>query len=468
MDDFKYTKREQDINKVLKYNQILSQEMINDKSMSNIRQIADDHISSSIKLLESLGYHDIVSTEMNLAETKATEAAQHPPELDTWETILQKAKTCTPENVSLEDLLSQDEINAVYKEIDQINKAFSSKTGIFNQTDLCFLAIATALQVVKSMLFPYIAGKFHFSENFDPSDRLPHNDKSLESAHREANDRFRDKHIEHHKKGYWLNILYQTPPYDITKGSAALGINMGGAYHRLYTLGHDPILGWLFGTTNILTDIITLNNFQSYRVTRKPSMRITPNKVGLGTMLSESYQVVRDDYLNLPAAIFAQAQHIKSDAYTKVGLPVPLIAAFNESFASKLYRNQYDALCFARDTKIIGTSYIVSILIDMIISLVHRLFKSDNVSEQIYEVRTRKILLLSNTIASTSTTINAYITHNPRHLDIGSLLSTVAHLFSDIRFICKIKQEFIENEIQNRLQSEFNEIDKLYDSLRPS
>ena len=184
-------------------------------------------------------------------------------------------------------------------------------------------------------------------------------------------------------------------------------------------------------------------------------------------MLSESYQTVRDDYLNLPAAIFAQAQHLKSDAYTKVGLPVPIIATFNENIASTLYRNQYDALCFARDTKIVGTSYIVSMIIDMIIGLMHNLFKMNNLSQELYEIRTRKILLLSNAIASTSTIVDTYITHNPKHLDIGSLLSTTAHLFCDIRFISKLKQEFIENGIQKRFQAEFDEIDKLYDSLRP-
>lgn len=467
MDNFKYTKREMEVNKVLKHNQVLSQNMLNDKSMSETRKTADNNIDSSIKLLNSLGYCDVVSTEMNSAEIRARHAGmEHIPQTKSWESLVQEACEFTPENITLEDLLSQDEIKAAYKDVAQINAEFSKKTGIINKTDLCFLAIATGLQVTKTLLFPHIAEKFHYGDSFDSKERLDHNDNSIIKSHREANDRFKDKH-SNHKNGYWINILYQTPPYDIATGSSKLGINMGGRYHRMYTLGHDPILGWIFGTANILTDIITLNNFQSYRIIRKPSMKITPNKVGIGTMLSESYQTVRDDYLNLPAAIFAQAQHLKSDAYTKVGLPVPIIATFNENIASTLYRNQYDALCFARDTKIVGTSYIVSMIIDMIIGLMHNLFKMNNLSQELYEIRTRKILLLSNAIASTSTIVDTYITHNPKHLDIGSLLSTTAHLFCDIRFISKLKQEFIENEIQKRFQAEFDEIDKLYDSLRP-
>ena len=82
-----------------------------------------------------------------------------------------------------------------------------------------------------------------------------------------------------------------------------------------------------------------------------------------------------------------------------------------------------------------------------------------------YEVRTRKILLISNSIASTSTIINTAITKNPKNLDIGSLLNTITHLFTDLRFIARIKQEFIENEISDRLMKEIAEIDALFEDI---
>ena len=303
-------------------------------------------------------------------------------------------------------------------------------------------------------------------EQFDASKRLAHDDKTIKEAQRAANDDFRDKYLQNNKAGYWVNILYQTPPYDTTVGSKDLGINMGGKYHRLYTLGHDPILGWLFGTANILTDIITLNNFHSYRVERKPKLRITPVAVSSGTMFHESYQAIQDDALNLPAAIFAQAQHLKSDEFTKVGLPVPILSTFNESFANALYKSQYDALCFARDTKIVGASYVISLMFDIIISLTHNLFKPSDVDQEIYNARTKKILLISNSIASTSTIVNTAITKNPKNLDIGSLISTVAHLFLDMRFIAKLRHEFVEKKIDEKLQKEIDEINTMYDTMK--
>ena len=145
---------------------------------------------------------------------------------------------------------------------------------------------------------------------------------------------------------------------------------------------------------------------------------------------------------------------LKSDEFTKLGLPIPLLSSINENFASKLYRENYDALFFSRDEKIIGASFVVSKLVDIIISLTHGLFRKENEDKDLFEVRTRKILLISNAIASTSTVVNAAITSNPKNLDIGSLLNTTVHLFTDLKFIQQVKEEFILNEFDKLIIGE--------------
>ena len=74
-------------------------------------------------------------------------------------------------------------------------------------------------------------------------------------------------------------------------------------------------------------------------------------------------------------------------------------------------------------------------------------------------------MLISNAIASSSTIINATITSNPKNLDIGSLLNMVTHLFTDVRFILRIKQEFIESEIAKKVQKEISAVDALYETI---
>lgn len=472
MSRFKYSDDEMDVNKVLKMNQDLSMTLLNDSDLQITRSVADGNIDSSLALLRSFGKNKgILKVSTEIAEKRYDRSLEHRPQLENWDEIVKQAKLYEPNPVVLEDIMTASEIESAFEELDEINKQFSKKTSITNKTDLSFLAIATALQVAKSLVFPHIAEKFDFGKSFDPADRLDHNDKSIEKAHRDANDKFRDKHLEKHGKGHWINILYQTVPYDITRGSADLGVNMGGKYHRMCTLGHDPILGWLFGTANILTDCITFNNFHTNRISRVDpitggkKMVITPEVVFMGQMFKECYEDVRADYLNLPAALFAQAQHLKSDEYTKLGLPVPLLSSINENFASKLYSENYDALCFARDAKIVGVSFVVSKLFDIIITLTHSLFRKEDEDKDLFEVRTRKILLISNSIASNSTIINATITKNPKNLDIGSLLNTITHLFTDLRFMARIKQEFVKNEISDRLMKEIAEIDALFEDI---
>lgn len=470
MSRFRYSDDEMDINKVLKMNQDTSGSLLGDSDLKASRSAADSNIDASLELLRSLGKEkEIHKLSTEIAERGHDRPLENKPQLESWNEIVAQANLHEPNPVVLEDIMTESEIQNVFAELDEINKQFSGKTSIVNRTDLSFLAIATALQVTKSLVFPYVAEKFDYGKSFDPSERLAHNDKSIERAHREANDRFRDKHKEKHGTGHWINILYQTVPYDITKGSKDLGINMGGKYHRMYTLGHDPILGWFFGTANILTDCITFHNFNTNRISRVDpvtggrKMAITPEVVFMGQMFKECYDEVRADFLNLPAALFAQAQHLKSDEFTKLGLPVPLLSSINEEFSSKLYRENYDALCFARDAKIVGVSFVVSKLFDIIISLTHGLFRKADEDKDWFEVRTRKILLISNSIASTSTIIQTAITKNPKNLDIGSLVNAITHLFSDVRFIAKIKQEFIDNEIAGRVQKEIAEIDALFE-----
>lgn len=471
MSRFKYSNDELDMNKVLKMNQDVSELMLGDQQISLTRSSADANIEASLELLRSLGKGKEISKLSEDISSKADRPLEHRPILESWEEIVTQANLHEPTEVVLEDIMTEEEIQSAFAELDTIEEQFSKKTSIVNKTDLSFLAIATALQVAKSLIFPYIAEKFDYGKSFDPSNRLDHNDKSIEKAHKKANDKFRDKHVEKHGTGHWINILYQTVPYDITKGSKDIGINMGGKYHRMYTLGHDPILGWIFGTANILTDCITFNNFHTNRISRidpitcTKKMVITPQIVHLGQMFSECYDEIKADPLNLPAALFAQAQHLKSDEFTKLGLPVPILSSINENFANKLYSENYDALCFARDAKIVGASFIISKLFDMIISLLHSLFRKEDEDRELYEVRSRKILLISNSIASSSTIINASITSNPKNLDIGSLLNTVTHLFTDVRFILKIKKEFIESEITERVQKELLVVDDLYETI---
>lgn len=461
---FHYTKKEKDLNRVMLANQQSAVE--NYDSLQENHQMLDKAIAESEELLLSLGKgKEVRKIQEKLQENKEPVAFTHKPQLRDWDAITTDARETIKGEVLLEDLLTTEEINRSFAEIRSLEQEFSEKTTIINELDLKFLSFAITLQLSKVALFQIFSKKLGYGSAFDPSTRLAHDDKSIKKAQREANDKFRDQQVaKGHAHGKWTEILYQTPTYDIVKGSKDLGLGLSGNNHRQKTLGHDPLLGWLFGTANILTDTMTLNDFTTYRVARKP-MVMTKETIGIVSLFSESAEMIRGDFLNLPAAIFAQGQHLKSDVFTKRGLPVPVVGTFSPEFASDLYKNQYDALCFGRDMAITGGSYVVSIMLDMILGLIHGLFCPEGENRTLFQARTRKILLVSSSIASSSTIAQTMLTKNIKTMDIGTILSTVTRLFSDTKFIQQAKYEFMQSHLDQKLLTELQEVDKLYHSF---
>ena len=53
------------------------------------------------------------------------------------------------------------------------------------------------------------------------------------------------------------------------------------------------------------------------------------------------------------------------------------------------------------------------------------------------------------------------ITNNPKNLDLGGLLVTLSYLFMDLRFISRIKEEFIRQELNKDLVKELERLDSI-------
>ena len=385
-------------------------------------------------------------------------------EIPSWKSIVNKANEKVSEDVILEDLLSKDEFNYCIAEVQRIYDDFEKRTGIWNKKDMSFLLIATALQTLRWVLIQDICGDL--GQTIDSDSRLEHDAKPIKDEISESNSTFQEKFKDHgvHEsaKSYksWQQIIFSSVPYDTSVNSGAFGENLEGRYHRYKTLGHDPILGCFFGTANIITDTCTLSNFNSYRISRQPSPHFT-EPIDFVTIFYESFDSIKEDWLRLPAAVFAQYVHLKSDAWTKLGLPIPIIETFSESLAGDLYKSQYDSLCLLKDLAIVGKQAGFSILINMIIGLIHGLLydaKKDG-DRRLYEVRTRKILLISNALASAGNFIYAIITQNWRKLDIGGIIVTIGQLFTIPRIIARIKEEFINQELDKIYEKEIKELD---------
>lgn len=465
MGSYQYTAGEKDVNKVLKYQQEQLNDMAAQLKQGNASLVA--RIKDSEELLQSLGY------TLPQAPRKYVEnnAAVPVPVTESWDAIVAQAEKQVTDAPELGDFLTEAEFQQAYRDLERIDEEFQKCTGL-NTTDTAVLLVAAALQTLRWVLTPKIG------EPYDPSKRLT--DKEGDAHVKKYKDAFVEKHkrtgsnpggwaAEKKSQGHrmrqsegktWIEIIESGVPYDTIKGTAALGLGIGGTNHRCKTLGHDPILGWVFGTANILTNTMTLSDLCTYRVEKG---YVQPPLIPLPLLIEETAGRIQADPHLLPAALFRQAVHYASDLFTKEGLPVPLLGSFHETLAGELYASQYDFLCFARDTGLESASAVLSILINMVIGLLHGLYYNEerDGERKLYEVRTRKILLYANMLSAAGNTAVAAFTKDAKLLDIGGLVVTVSRLYTDSRFIARAKEEFI----QQYLDEEWRRIEKDADDM---
>lgn len=130
----------------------------------------------------------------------------------------------------------------------------------------------------------------------------------------------------------WNDILFASVPYDALNMAVPLDTGLSGTTHRYRTLGHDPILGWIFGTSNILTDGLTKSDvITTYQVMDNTLVGLYPG--GTPGMFASAFKTIQADPLNLPAALARQAIHFGSDYFTKQGLPIPFLGTLSPQMA---------------------------------------------------------------------------------------------------------------------------------------
>ena len=311
--------------------------------------------------------------------------------------------------------------------LDDLERKFQDVTGL-NSIDIKFLFFATALQCIRQYILSN--EKLRFNEAGD-------------------GDKFISKVVP---KNYH-DILLQSVPYDAIRKSAdftSVNTGISGVNHRYTTLGHDPLLGWFFGTLNILTDSITKNNInlESYRVINSTYI---DEPTSIIQLINEGIDYTVQDYKLLIASIIRQALHLGADAFTKMGLPIPIINNVSPNLSSKLLSKECRI-----DIYSVSRSTILSTLINSIICAIHSLFYNEkiHINRDLYEVKTRKILLYSNCMATSSNLIYVGITKNFTKLDVGGMLVTVYRLINDYKFINKIKSEFVFGEFNKLIKGE--------------
>lgn len=353
-------------------------------------------------------------------------------------------------DIYCDNFISKKDVQAIVDEysfkMKMLDQVFSTKTKL-NKTEIGLLMTATALQCMRIYLVNYIAtiekaGAKNVKENFLHKQQervLKHLDKGS---------------VEKATKYYApLNQIIFTPgvPYDTTKyGNEKLGL-FKGANHRFATLGHDPVIGLVVGTCNIMTNTITTVNENSpvpltHHVKYDLNMKHPAiyEEASLIVALRKSLERMNEGMEPFVAAFLKQLIHIATDVYTPAGIQLPGASLVLDKQTVEVltsYVSTGDAVKF-------GASLGIEMMINKMIELIHActlLEKGETLEKQIHQIKTRKIILYSNAIATGSNVIKECITGQYQNLDWAGMMSVIRKVFSDVDFIYDVKREFIRS-----------------------
>lgn len=393
--------------------------------------------------------------------------------------------------LSWETLIDDKVINNSLKEYDRnienVEEIFRDKTQLQGY-DIGFLMFATMLQAIRIyFLNPIISKKVNELTEIEKANILGGREEKIHNVQdnlfkaEDARKRIEDNNFK--QKEYYASLdeilAIRGVPYDTTNyanDELRKQKLFKGANHRFATLGHDPLLGLIFGTSNILTNTITLNNqllFNTYHVkyTNLKQPKIHGNADSLTMFYSVYSRFQEKDYLSISAAIIKQLLHLATDMYTPCGIQLPGASLCLDRASVEKLTNSIstgDVLKFSANS---GISAAISVFINYLISAIHTsylLFESNDSNDiELNKVRTKKILMYSNMIASTSNVIYAGFTKNINNIDFGGAMVTCYQLFNVSKFIDDIKYEFINTKLNEIYEEKNHKIAKYYiDSVK--
>lgn len=324
--------------------------------------------------------------------------------------------------------------------LDDLDKQFCEKTGL-NSEEVALMFFAVGLQIARQ----YLLTKFP---------------KRL--SDKEAAKKVKGKKEEHsNRKHRYYNpsleeIASNPVPFDANIGSNGNLKGGGKMGHRVTTLGHDPILGLIFGTANIATSTLTTSSFLSFHIYTENKRdyfkgKASTYKVLEATVNKTLYQGIEGKKI-IATSFIKEIIHLQSDMYTKNSLPIPFISAMNPKLASKLAERGLDMANILTVSK--QVTY--AMFINDIIAMLHSLFYDGNteMEEKLHEVKTRKIIAYSDMIASASNLGVVAFTKNLNLLDIGGIGVTILEFIKYREFQKKVKEEFIFGSYKNMVMGD--------------
>ena len=293
MSKYNYSEVEQQINSVILYQE---------RELSGIHRPSttdiEERISESEALLKSLGYGGQLSDLHNAKRSFPVELPRKVMVVPSWENLCLEAEKSVGTGCALEDIFTQEELKSNECAIRKLNEEYN---GI-HHLDIYDIAICAGAGMLGAAIDLLLVGI---------PKKTPEGLKGGTLANY-VRDWFDKKYPEEEMEKL-ANSKVSKVPFDAqdNRNTTIWVEGLSTYYHRLLSLGHDPLLGLVIGVADILTGHMT-----------------TIDKTGkIVSQVMENYADRKES--DIFAAIAKQIIHFKSDITTSMGLPAPLMGLFN-------------------------------------------------------------------------------------------------------------------------------------------
>lgn len=353
----------------------------------------------------------------------------------------------------------EDVVNQLPQFIESADIEFEELTSI-TKKDLSFLVFASTLQVARQLITSILKSRL--------SDKESANKTPFHS----------EEHSDRRTRQYYATkteIANNPVPFDAVRKSETVKNNgnpkLNGFNHRYTAIGHDPLLGLVFGTANIMTKTISIAKgkfiFETYHVGSgvatngrgEYKVDMLTNQGSTSLMFEHICSRIKDEgqegWEALGIALGKELVHLLSDIRTSKSLPLPIVSAISPDISRILNLCGIDALSAATFT----IDILVSKIIDTAIAYMHAWCYNPDTDGPIetYEVRTKNIIYYSNLISIVSTTIQtlfrAYMGDASAisKFDFGGAISSWRVVWNTPFVISDMKSEYIRNKTVNYL-----------------
>ena len=434
---------EQEINKVLVHHSVMLKEI-----QEKRKQASQFDTSAAEKILKSRGY-DLPPRKDSVAPLNKRRVVVVRP----WNEILEEADKFVVGECEIESIFTEEELQQNKEAIRLMNEEFNQIHHL-DKVDVAIGALAGMVGAAVDILMVGIPEKTPEGLKAGPLSNY-------------IRDYF-DRKFPEEEMQKLANSKESKVPFDAqdNRHTTIRVEGLSAYYHRLLQLGHDPVLGFVFGVADILTGRMT-----------------TIDKTGkVVSQVMENYADRKET--ESFRALAKQIAHFKSDVTTSMGLPAPFMSMFNllqfgnigeydqtiAEIVQGMYYEGYDFIHFC-------SMSVPAMLVEVIVRIGYafkRINEGHTIKDSIPVALNREkhpklatMLFLGHSAATAVNAGKVAFTENPMAINYAQWIAFTKYSYSQLKWAVMekptIRDAYVTGKIYEELKEVFDEVDNTFE-----